>query len=419
MPLSTSNLKTTQNEPSLLLAWSQHVDHGGVIKVVLQTLQKTQLSKLLRAMLLVWLTFLGSGAHADWADMVRQMRTGTFTWRIRVVDEAGRLIPAATLWAVDVDETNGRNQAFLERMVRRYAVDADFVQFAAEPSHFVVIRTALDGKLNDIDSCICETRSSMLRAYAAIKRGYLPKMLSVTANRNSSVDVTIALSVDPDAKVDPRMLELDRLRASAHATGAASNAIMQQDRMVADRSVNQKIRALAQALEQDNQPDLASAVYYNLAYLPAVDSVVTPDGQEKIIGYTNGYSDRNPQRKADLDKAIELNQSVPILLDAKFRKATWSLDTSTLHLDWSKALIVEREKMIVQNGERLWPILYSIAPIYIKLGLFEKACQSLKRSRAFEPTYKKADGLYSWEYELLDLNKAATKAGYTGEECKY
>lgn len=374
--------------------------------------------RVLGKVLLFCSMLMGLNAHADWADIVRQMRTDTFTWRMRIVDASGQQVPAATLWVLDVDDKKGRDQALMERMVRRYAEDADFVQFSDAPGHFVVMRADANGELVDQETCICESRS-MTRAYAAIKRGYQAKVVVVTVNKNSPVDVTIPLSPDSAAKVDPRMLEFDRLRAGGHDTGAASNTIMQQDRMLADRAVNQAIRIIAQSLEQDKQLDLASAVYYNLAYLPSVDSVVMPDGHEQIVGYTNGYSDRNPQRKADMEKAIALNQSLPRMKLQKFITDKFHTKFSELTPDELTLYLEEAENLIKKYNDKLWPVDYSLAIHYQRLGLFDKACHALKRSRKFEPTYLEDDGIGSWNEKLQWLNKNAAKAGYTGEACQY
>jgi tetratricopeptide (TPR) repeat protein len=197
---------------------------------------------------------------------------------------------------------------------------------------------------------------------------------------------------------------------------------MVQENMAFDRAVNKKIRALAQALEQDNQPDLASALYYNLAFMSAVESIVMPDGQEKLIGYSFDYVPSNPQRKADYDKAFALNLSTPHLSHFKFRtKAEPQADADADRLARLRARVSDGEREFALDGERLWPSDYWLTYSYTNLGMFDKACEWLKRIREFEPTALRDTGgrIGSWDMELQLLNDAATRANFAGEQCKY
>ena len=352
-------------------------------------------------------------------NLARQIPRGSFTTHIHIVDINGKPIPADTLWIVELNEKKGYDQDMLKRMVRRYADDADFVQFADGLGHFSVLRTDLKGEYVDTKSCKCDDRSRTT-VYAAIKRGYSPKIVSVTVEKDSSSEVKIALEKDPDAKIDPRMLELDLLRAGSHSVGESGDKIMQSNRLQADREANLRIRNLAQQLEQENKLDLASAVYYNLAFLPSVDTVTLADGQEKIVGYTNGYSDRNPQREADIRKSIELNQSTPHFLFVKYRKKYFHADRTPLTVSERKSLLDGVEKFIDKYGEKMFPIDSFLSSSYLQIGDFKMACFSIKRSKEFERTQLSDDDHFgSWGYELKQINQAATKAGYEGASCKF
>ena len=369
----------------------------------------------------LFLLLYAGTAGAQLTDTIREMRTTTFAWHIKLVDTQGQPIPAGTLWAMNLNPEKLHNTALMERMVHRYAADNDFIQFSNEPGPFIALRFGRNGEFRKQDSCICEKKETT-NIYAVLKRGYKPKVFSATVRKNSTSETTITLESDPQSRVDSRMLEMDLLRAGTHSPAQEGRSIMNGETVIADRAVNQQMRALAQSLEADKQLELASAVYYSLAYLPSVITIARSNGKEEIVGFSNGYSDKNPQSKADLKKALDLNQSTPTfsLSKARYaaRKESALKGVKATKEDWIQMNQVT-EEYIKKYGERLWPKDYSLF-VFEDLGLWEKGCFVLKRAKAFEPTrYDDDDTLYSWGDRLQSLNKNAGKAGYTGPPCSF
>jgi hypothetical protein len=360
--------------------------------------------------------FNASTAQAGFLELIKKMNTDTLTWRVHVVDKQGHAIPAPTVWRIIPNGNDQENVDLMQRMVRRYAADADFIKNNVHPS-LLVNYANKDGVFIDTDIVNYHKTSDITTIYAVIKRGYIPTVLSDVAHKNMTHDVTIVLESDTKAQVDIRMLQLDLIRASAYIPAATGVEIMQEDRRQILLQAHQKLRNLAQSLEQDHQDDMASAAYYNLAYLPSVDVIKKADGSEAIIGYANGYTPDNPQRKADKIKATELNRSNPNILMGIFERnlGISSKNYFQLSSPERKAYIEYTEKLIQQHGERIWPIIVrSIVYQYQGEGLYAEACSALKRAYQFEPTYQAGS---EWASLLNRLNKEASRAGYQGQSC--
>ncbi len=357
-----------------------------------------------------------NSSYAGLPELIKKMNTDTLTWRVHVVDKQGHPVPAPIVWRLIPNSRPYINKELMERLVRRYASDADFVQHEVHPN-LMVDYADKEGLFIDTDSVTYHKSSNITTIYAVIKRGYLPTIVSDIAHKNTTHDVTISLNIDETAHINPQMLQFDLLRAQAHIPAASGQEIMQEERRQILLKTQQELRSLAQELERTKQYDLASAVYYNLAYLPSVDTIQKPDGTAMIIGYTNGYSAEKPQRRTDREKAMDLNKSNPNLIMHSFEKEIGV--TSKNYFQYSsiqrKQYIEYVEKLIGQYGEKLWPIVMgSIIYQYQGEGMYAQACSSLNRAYRFEPTYKNME---NWQNILNSLNHDALKAGYQGEPC--
>ena len=271
-----------------------------------------------------------------------------------------------------------------------------------------------DGYFLDSDTVNYHKSSDVTTIYAVLKRGYLPTIVSDVARKNTTHELTIILQPDPSAIVEKPMLQFDLLRAQAHMPAVNAAERMQEDRRQILLRTQQELRGLANTLEQERKFDLASAVYYNLAYLPSVDVVRKPDGSEVIIGYTNGYDKNKPQRKADMDKALDLNPSNPNLIRLKLMRTFPSENLGRPSQEQRQSYISLVEEHIKREPERVWPGAYFVSYQYLGNGLYAEACAALHRAYDFEPTYCDEK---EWRAHLETHVLRAKKGGYLGPVC--
>jgi len=344
------------------------------------------------------------------ADMLRDK----IIYEIQVVDMHGRPIPAATIWWMLPEDRSFETPELMERLLRRYATDADFVQSTALHPSLLVDRTDKNGlALIQVDGGGVEGHSRVVAYFAALKRGYHSAFVQDTARTNTTHSITIRLDSKANAQVDARMLAFDLLRAPTPSGGP-----MSEERHQYLQGVQQRLRALAQELEEEQLFDEASAVYYNLAYLPSVETMLAPDGRETIVGFTNGYDERNPQRRADLERAIALNRSTPYLL----------LSKTVLEVHAQGGLVGPKqsaarqkyiratEDIISRYPERLWPKDFStVFYAYMNEGLYNESCSAFKRAYEFEPSYQSPK---LWHSELKRLNAKISKENTSCGPCK-
>jgi hypothetical protein len=352
-------------------------------------------------------------AHAGLLEGIKKMNTDTLTWRLHVLDKQGHIVPAVTVWRMIPNGQPLINTELMQRLVRRYGKEADFVQNEVHPN-LIVNYSNKDGVLLINDTVTYHKSPDVSTIYAVIKRGYLPTVVSDVAIKNTTHELTIVLDIDPAAKVDAQMLQFDLIRAQAHIPAVTAAERMQSEHRQVIQQAQQQLRILAKTLENNSQFDLASAVYYNLAYFPSVDTVRNADGRELIIGYTNAYVSSNPQRKADMEKALELNRTNPNLLLRNIRRRYGADNLASLSSSELEAYIQNVEAFISSNPEAIWPRLIFLQPQYQRLKMYDKACKALKRSYQFEPTFLSQS---SWDISLNDLNKDAKASGYQGGAC--
>lgn len=370
-----------------------------------------------RALFLGLILISAVSAQAGLTKIIRKINTDTLTWRVHVVDKLGRVIPAPTVLRLIPNGNDQENVGLMQRIARRYAGDADFLKKNVHPS-LLVDYGDTDGIFVDTDVLNYHKKPEVVTIYAAIKRGYVPTIISDVARKNTTRDITIVLEPDNSVRVDDRMLEFDLIRASAYISATTGAERMQESRRKILLHANQQLRHLAQRLEQEDQMDMASAVYYSLAYLPSVDVIRQANGSDVIVGFTNGYTPDNPQRKADWMRAAELNRSNPNMLIEIFCKnlGIWEKNYLQFSSSERKAYIEYVEKMIKQTGERIWPeIVHSLIYQYQGEGRFVEACSALNRSYEFEPTFH--DDV-AWMKLLSRLNHEAGRAGDQSKVCQ-
>lgn len=353
-------------------------------------------------------------AQADLTETIRKMNTDTLVWRVHVTDPQGLPVPGATIWRIIPNGNQRENVELMQRLVRRYSFDKDFVMNTMVHPSLMVSYVNKDGYFLHSDTVNYHKSSDVTTIYAVLKRGYLPTIVSDVARKNTTRELSITLQPDPSAVVDKSMLQFDLLRAQAHMPAANAAERMQEDRRQILLRTQQELRGLANTLEQEKKFDLASAVYYNLAYLPSVDVVRKPDGSEMIVGYTNGYDKNKPQRKADMDKALDLNQSNPNLTISKLQRSFPGENLGRVSSSQRISYIDLVEAMIKKSPERIWPINYFVSYEYLADGRYAEACAALNRAYNFEPTYKDEEG---WDRTLGYYVSSAKKAGYQGETC--
>jgi hypothetical protein len=371
-----------------------------------------QLGQLLRVGFSMTLCFF-QPAYAGIIEGIKRMNTDTLTWHVHVVDKQGSVVPAVTIWRLIPDGQPSINTELMQRLVHRYGKDADFVQHDVHPN-LLVNYSDKEGEFIHSDVVSYHKSPEVITIYAVIKKGYLPKVVSDVALKNTTHELKIVLDSDPAARPDLRMLQFDLIRAEAYIPAANAVERMQENRGQTIELAQQKLRVLAQTLEKERQYDLASAIYYNLAYLPSVDTVRRADGQELIFGYTNGYESSNERRKADMDRALELNRSNPNLLLKRLRKNYGNEDLKLLPLPELEAYLQKVEEFISANPERIWPTVSFLQPQYQRLKMYDKACMALRRSYRFEPTFLSQS---LWNISLDELNKKAAAASYRGAAC--
>jgi hypothetical protein len=76
---------------------------------------------------------------------------------------------------------------------------------------------------------------------------------------------------------------------------------------------NERLARLAQTWETEGKQNQAAIAYYNLANLRSIDRMVGSNGKVQITGYTRGYDEKSPVRKAHMDKAFAMGGNVPLL----------------------------------------------------------------------------------------------------------
>lgn len=342
-------------------------------------------------------------ANAGIGDFFEKMFAIKNTYEFTVTDQQGKPIPNVVVWESHRGaEYPNLTLATFQRFARRYAVDADYViDVTSSPHRWMATHYGTpDGKvifeLNNIGEHD-KNLKSIHTFLVVVKRGYQPVVLEDdSANRRRKFEVQLTPN---DEAVNPLMLEFDQYRAEAQ--NSRQLGMMAPERVQLLSQLQTKLRNIAQQLEQQNQPDLAARVYYNLAYLPSVDFFRDNQGNLLGSGFTNGYEARVPQRYADYTKAMELNQSVPYMrwnrLDEIYEdQGEWRGPNNAIR---TEKFLAESLAIKQQHGERLWPYFYQrLFDVYSSTGRHDEACAMLKELYQFEPDYKSPKG---WAREQI------------------
>lgn len=203
----------------------------------------------------------------------------------------------------------------------------------------------------------------------------------------SSNEVVLRLQKDEAASFDARLPELDEIRSEA---GNVFPNWTGEERMAHTDRMNSRLNILAAAFEREGKRNEAALAYYNLAYLPSIEKMVRPDGKVQIIGYTRGYDEKSPSRKANLAKALALGADIPQLrcralieaFDAKGGDIWNDQSKKELRLQ----LIDDLEACLATANERVFPyVLGFLSDLYAYVGNPNKACATLQQAYRFEP----------------------------------
>jgi pentatricopeptide repeat protein len=336
------------------------------------------------------------GCAGGLANMLRDK----IVYNIQVLDMQGRPVPAATIWWMLPADRSYVSPELMARLLGRYAADADFVQSTTLHPSLLVNRTDQNGRaVIQVGEGDVHGKDQVIGYFAALKRGYHPTFVQDVARPNTTRSITIKLEPEPNAQANERMLAFDLLMAPSPTGG-----IMSTERYEYLESVQKRMRTLALDLEREQRFDEASVVYYNLAYLPSVETIRSGNGDEVIVGYTNGYDGGKPQRRADRERAIALNHNTPeIVLDKTLLEvhAAGGL-VGPKQSAMRQRFIRATEEMIRRYPERIWPMTYiSVIHAYTNEGRYSEACTAFKRAFQFEPGYKSKK---NWRSLLQELN---------------
>jgi len=320
-------------------------------------------------------------------------------YTIAVTNSQGRPIDGATIWLLGDDESRQDLKADdLERLVRRYSADADFVFANSLQFGLIVLRTDQAGvaRVTFDESDIGEL-PSLSNHFAAIKRGYEPVLRSDVAKVDSRRKLTFVLKTSAIAKTEPLLEELDHLRALAErqveqgAKEQTASALTQ---------IGSRLRAIASALEAKGDADGAAAAYYNLAYLPSVEMAKDEGGNSVVRGYSRGFDERSPHRIADRARAWELNQSHPWLDFQRMRARLAAQGLMTFlgnkNSEVRRSFIDQTELFIREHGERMWPDVFTqLWRAYNAEGDFTAGCSALQRFHTFAPSQFDSQGWWN------------------------
>lgn len=337
------------------------------------------------------LAFLSTSSHAGVRDFVSNMFASKIQIQVSVQDEQGQPVPYAALWFMFANkEAPERSSADMRRLINRYALDYDVAAIdTAAPIRPVLVRYVDSKGLHNW--VLGENAFSGLTALPVIigvlKRGYKPLAYEKTMPVGSSNEIVLRLQKDEAAKFDPRLLELDEIRSEV---GNVFPNWTTEDRQAHVDRMHARLTGLAAAFEREGKRNEAALAYYNLAYLPSIERLVRPDGKVQVIGYTRGYDEKSPSRKANLGKALELGTDIPqlrcrALVDAFVAKGgkIWN-DQSKKELRLQ--LIDELEGCLAVANERFFPwILAFLADLYSYVGNPTMACKTIQRAYRFEP----------------------------------
>ncbi len=115
--------------------------------------------------------FSSGMAQADWTEVIRKMNTDTLVRRIHVLDSLGRPIPGATIWQMIPNGNQKENAELMQRLVRRYASDQDFVMNTMVHPSLMVNYTNGEGGFLHSGNVNYHKSNDITTIYAVLKRG--------------------------------------------------------------------------------------------------------------------------------------------------------------------------------------------------------------------------------------------------------
>lgn len=321
---------------------------------------------------------------------------------VSVVDDQNRPVPYATLWFIYAHPDEPGSVDAMERLVNRYRRDYDIAAVGrATPISAVLTRQA-DAKgvfRTAIGDNEYQGMSALPVVVGALKRGFEPTAYSEEISAGAARDIVLTLRRSPDQSFDQRMLELDEIRSEVNNEWPTWTA---KDRAAHIDRLNARLQELAKAFEQEGKRSEAALAYYNLAYLPSIDRIVMPDGKERVVGYTRGYDEKSPRRRAYLRQAFALGQDIPQLrcraLVDEFEAQGGRLWADESKLPLRRELVANLESCLKAGEGRVLPWLHRfLSQAYSYIGDPEMACKTMQGAYSFEPasfTTKEWRGLF-------------------------
>jgi len=311
--------------------------------------------------------------------------------RISVVDERQQPIPHTTLWFMYAyKEAPERSVGDMERLLYRYAVDYDLVLAGTvKPISAVhVYQTDATGRYQEVlEENNFRGLTELPVIVGVLKRGYRARAYAKTMPVGSTQELVIQLQRDETSIFDPRLLELDEIRSLANGVSLANGM---EERAAYIDDLNERVVRLARTWEREGKQSLAAIAYFNLANLPSIDRMVDQNGKMKIVGYTRGYDEKSPVRKAYMVSAWEMGGDVPLLqcdaITKKFFEQKGGVWADASKTPMRRQYIADTEACVKSAGERVFPsTLLVLSQAYSAVGEHAMACDTLRRAYQFEP----------------------------------
>jgi len=349
---------------------------------------------------------LGQQVHGGALEGFKTLLSNKLEYTIAVTDSKGRPLDGATVWVLANDVSRqDLTPDDLARLVRRYSADADYVFTNRLHANLIVLHTTDTGKAKlHFDKRDFGTLDALTLNFAAIKRGFLPAVQSSVAKLHSNRSLTFALDSDGKSATSPLLEEFDHLRALGDKLLESG---MSEQTAAELSKLQTQIREIAVKLEAQGNAEGAAAVYYNLAYFPAVDWQPDAGGAIALKGYSRGFDPQSPTRVADRARAWDLNKTHPWLEFEHMREREVARGLMVFvgqkNSESRRAFITQTERLIREYPDRMWPDAFTLLwRAYNAEGNFAAGCGTLQRYYAFEPS--SFDNANWWS--LLDLYAA-------------
>ena len=365
----------------------------------------------------MWLVSFGHPAYAGVRDFLNNLFESHIKYQIYIVDDGGNPLPGASLWVLKNSRKRHHFTAETMRyLVERYGKDSDFVFNGELIPELMVFHSDRTGKIAiDFGEGDVRDLSALEIAFAAMRRGYKATVHYEKTPVNTSRTIELKIARDKTMVFDKRLALLDELQA------ATAELMLQRKKQgifeTEIKKLEEEARSLANEFEKEGGCDNAAIVYYRLAYMSRID-FAGADESSVVTGYTSGYDKASPERKYDLNMALRLNRSTPIIL----YKQKFNEFESSGALKWTESSSVVRQNFInttedffYRYGDRMWgwPYLY-LWQAYDAEREYQKACDAVQRFHQFEPNYFSPAG---W-LDLADSVEVRAKFSGGNVKCK-